>query len=173
MLIVADTSPLNLLVQVNQAQILADLFERIILPHQVAEELRHPHAPPAVRAFMSTPPSWLVIQSPGNLLDIADLDLGERAAISLALELDADVLLVDERAARLRAAERGLRVLGAVGVLERAADTGLIHDLGAVHAAIRNTNFHVSSHVLDRSLRDHQARKSNPALRPNRPDHRE
>lgn len=55
---------------------------------------------------------------------------------------------------------RGLRVVGAIGVLERAADQGLIDDLARVYAAIRQTDFHVSEALLVRSLREYQSRRS-------------
>jgi len=55
-----------------------------------------------------------------------------------------------------------LTVIGAVGVLERAANLGLIDDLAAVHAKIRTMRFHVSEAILQASLNRHLATQNTP-----------
>ncbi|MGH9949283.1 MAG: hypothetical protein ACRD6X_19090 [Pyrinomonadaceae bacterium] len=42
MIIVADTSPINYLVLINEIDILPGLFEQITIPQAVFEELNHP-----------------------------------------------------------------------------------------------------------------------------------
>jgi predicted nucleic acid-binding protein len=54
------------------------------------------------------------------------LDAGERAAITLAEELVAEQLIVDDPFARRIAESRGLSVIGTVGVLQEAAELGLL-----------------------------------------------
>jgi len=56
LLVVADTSPVRYLVQIGEIDLLARLFEEIKLPSIVAEELRHPSAPTAVRDWMQDLP---------------------------------------------------------------------------------------------------------------------
>jgi predicted nucleic acid-binding protein len=51
-LVVADTSPIRYPVQIGQIDLLPSLFEKIFLPLVVADGLRHPSAPPAVRDWM-------------------------------------------------------------------------------------------------------------------------
>ena len=84
-LVVADTSPLRYLVQIGQIDLLPPIFEKISLPLVVADELRHPSAPPAVRDWMRQPPAWLevipVVEVDAPALDA--LDRGERSAIAL------------------------------------------------------------------------------------------
>jgi predicted nucleic acid-binding protein len=158
-LIVSDNSPLNLLVCLGVAEILPQLFMRVIIPTEVSREMQHPKAPQAARLFMANPPGWLEIRDPTKKLVIAGLDPGETAAISLALELRA-ALMIDEQAGRAAAELRGLKIVGAVGVLERAANEGLIADLQQLHARIRTMRFHVSDDVLKRSLERHLAFKN-------------
>lgn len=150
-LIVSDTSPLSLLIRVGQAHLLPMLFTKVIIPPPVEAEMRHPKAPEPLRAFIASPPSWLAVEKPSYLLSIPELDSGEVAAISLALELNA-ILMVDEQDGRRAAIAQGLQIIGAVGVLEQAAKTGLITDLAAVHANVRSLRFHVSDEILDDSL---------------------
>jgi predicted nucleic acid-binding protein len=54
-----------------------------------------------------------------------ELGMGERQAISLALELHADVLLIDELAGRRQAEERHILVTGTLTVLLQASLRGL------------------------------------------------
>jgi predicted nucleic acid-binding protein len=157
-LIVSDTSPINLLVQLGHTDVLPALFNDVIIPLEVKNELNHQRTPVVVRRFIANPPPWLTILTPKSSPHFPDIDTGESAAIQLAIELGA-LLLVDEKDARAVAKANGVRVIGAVGVLERAADSGLIADLAAVHALIRALPFHVSDSILDQSLARHLARK--------------
>lgn len=164
-LVVSDNSPLNLLVRLGLIDMLPELFGSVVIPDAVADEMADPRAPAAVRAFIAAPPAWLVVQSPASPLDLPRLDRGEAAAVSLAVELRAAVL-IDELAGRREAQALGLSVVGAVGVLEVAADAGHIADLASVHAALRGLDFHVSESILLDSMTRHTrrilARHANP-----------
>ncbi len=76
---------------------------------------------------------------------------GERQAITLAEELHADEILIDELSARKEAARRRLPFIGTLGILRRAAHLDLI-DL------LRQTTFCVSAELI-RSLLDEDARR--------------
>lgn len=126
MLVVADSSPLNFLVRLGYAGFLPILFREVVIPPQVATELSEPSTPRAVREFVAKPASWLVIRAPERIEPITGIDPGEAAAISLALELKAALLLIDERDGRKAARKRNLPVTETIGVLERAAEMGLV-----------------------------------------------
>jgi len=55
MIVVSDASPLNYLILIDAVRVLPQLFQRVYLPHRVAEELAHPTAPPTVRAWIASP----------------------------------------------------------------------------------------------------------------------
>jgi predicted nucleic acid-binding protein len=59
MLVIADMSPLHYLVVIEHTAILPTLFEHVIIPSVVAEELQRPRTPAPVRAWMASPPAWL------------------------------------------------------------------------------------------------------------------
>ena len=105
-LVVSDNSPLNLLVRVGAADVLPALFQRVVIPPEVAAEMSHPRAPAEVRAFIAALPPWLTTQPPTALLALPNLDPGETAGISLAAELGATIL-IDERDGRAEAQARG------------------------------------------------------------------
>jgi predicted nucleic acid-binding protein len=68
---------------------------------------------------------------------------GEREAITLALEVRADVLLIDERAGRKEAEGRHIKVAGTVAVLLQASLRGFFE----LPEAMRQYGFRVSRPV--------------------------
>jgi predicted nucleic acid-binding protein len=142
LLVIADTSPVRYLVQIGQIDLLERLFEKIMLPSIVADELRHPSAPPAVQAWMKQLPGWAEVLPAPELDDsmLKPLDPGERSAIALGLSLKADVILIDERKGAAVALNKGFEVAGTLGVLDRAAVRGLVSLRDAVDR-LKRTNF--------------------------------
>ena len=145
MIVVADTSPLNYLILLGRSELLPDIYGRVLVPDAVLLEMQHPDAPPVVRAWAATPPSWLE-KAHVEKLDTsltAELGAGEREAISLALALHADVLLIDERAGRREAGLRNLFVAGTLFVLLEAARLGRL-ELPTEIDRLRQLGFYVS-----------------------------
>ena len=82
-----------------------------------------------------------------------NIDQGEYEAIMLALSIDADLILLDDLAGRRAARERGLEVIGLIGVLQLAAKRGLV-DITEAIEKLRLTNFRISERLLERLLKD-------------------
>ncbi len=154
-LVVADTSPVNYLLLIGHINILASLFEKVILPAAVKEELSHPRAPASVRGWTAALPVWIEVRqkTSGALDETARrrLDVGEEEAIALAIELRADLVLMDDEQGVEVAREKGLTVIGTLGILSRAARADLI-DLGSAFDKLKRTNFRYRQEVLDRLL---------------------
>jgi len=128
MLAVANTSPLRYMIVIGQSGLLGQLYGTVLIPPGVAAELSDQGAPPLVTRWISKPPAWLKIVPLQSALDqelIANLDRGECEAIKLAEQVNANVLLMDERKGRAIAHERGLPVAGALSVLGDAYRLGL------------------------------------------------
>lgn len=158
MIVVSDTSPVSYLVLIQEAQLLEALFQEVLIPVAVAAELRHPRSPARLGAFMATPPPWLRVHERGPAVarrKLAALDEGEREALELALELGADLVLLDDRAARETARELGLPVTGVLGVLDAAARRGLV-DLPRAVARLKATSFRVAPGLLVELLERHR-----------------
>jgi predicted nucleic acid-binding protein len=149
MLVIADASPLHYLILLESTDILRVLFGRIVIPSAVGAELQHPQAPAAVRAWMAVSPAWLGIQDLGTTPDasLSHLDPGEQEAITLAQELHADLLLMDEWEGRREAERRVLTVTGVLGVLERAAQRELL-DLPSTLTRLLATNFYAPTNLI-------------------------
>jgi predicted nucleic acid-binding protein len=164
MLAVADTSPLNYLILIQQEMLLPVLYERVVIPPAVHRELLRSETPEVVRQWLAQPPGWLTIQPPQHGLDAAafpNLGAGEREAIPLAQELPDAILLIDDHDGREEATRRALDVIGTVGVLEEAAIRGLI-DLPPVLAQLQATTFHASPRLFAEALARDAARKARP-----------
>jgi predicted nucleic acid-binding protein len=155
-LVVADTSPIRYLVRIGQIHLLPSLFEKIFLPSVVADELRHPSAPPAVRDWMRQPPGWLEVMPVADIDDPAldALDRGERSAIALGLSLGADLILIDDRKGAAAALNKGFEVTGTLGVLDLAAERGLL-DLVDAFYRLKRTNFRYRQGLFDVLLKKH------------------
>ena len=102
MVIVADTSPINYLVLIDEIGLLPQLYTRVLIPPAVFDELTHPAAPSPVRDWTERHPSWLEVMSPKNTIALAQLDLGESQAIALASELGVSVVLIGRASCRER-----------------------------------------------------------------------
>jgi len=73
---------------------------------------------------------------------------GERAAITLALDLNADLLLMDDRQGVKAARRKGIEVTGTLGVLSRAGQRGLVN-LAEAFDRLKRTSFRYPQELMD------------------------
>ena len=152
MIVVADTSPINYLLMIGQIDLLPRLFEQIIIPDVVRDEMRDLDGPRSLQQWIKQSPHWLTIQVVPVLDEsLKPLDRGEQAAITLAQTLSADLLIIDERLGRRIAKERGLAIIGTLGILDDAANQGWV-DLSAAIAQLQQTNFRISRQIIQTIL---------------------
>lgn len=156
-LVIADTGPINYLILIGHIEILPGVFERVVLPGTVQTELSDPVAPPPVQRWIAAPPAWLEVIVTEGLAPVNDAGLhkGEAAAIALAASLQADLLLMDERRGVRAAERRGLRVTGTLGVLDLAAERGLL-DFGQAIQLLEATTFRRPTALLEALLLKHR-----------------
>jgi predicted nucleic acid-binding protein len=157
-LVIADTGPINYLVLIGNIDLLPVLFEKVILPSAVQAELRDPDTPPLVRNWIGDPPAWLEVRE-ATIRDfdracVEGLDEGETAAIALAISLDADLLLMDERKGVAVARGKGLRVTGTLGVLDLAAERRMVNFAEAV-GRLRLTTCRIPEELLHSLVKKH------------------
>jgi predicted nucleic acid-binding protein len=135
-----------------------------VAPAAVISELLHSGSPLPVHAWATKPPQWLEIVSPSSIDTTLNLGAGETEAIAVARELNAELLLLDERKATAVAQRLGLHVAGTLNVLALAAERGLLN-LGAAITDLRQTTFRVPTKLVDELLkRDAQRREGTDAL---------
>jgi predicted nucleic acid-binding protein len=146
--VVADTSPINYLVIINEIEILPRLYHGVVIPEEVFGELTDERAPLEVREWAGKHPEWVEVRrGPARDPSLMDLDAGEGAAITLAGMETEVLLLMDETAGRLEASRRGIPSTGTLGVLRAAALARFI-DLPSALERLLATNFRVSRSLV-------------------------
>lgn len=154
-LVIADTGPVNYLILIGHIDLLPRIFERVVLPAAVQTELSHSLAPPAVQSWIADFPGWLEIaQTPAVTLSTG-IHKGEAAAIALATAMHADLLLIDDRRGIRAAKQQGLRVTGTLGLLDLAAERGLVDFAGAIRK-LEGTSFRRPEAFLQALLNKHK-----------------
>jgi predicted nucleic acid-binding protein len=159
-IVVSDTTPLNYLVLIDAIHVLPDLFSEVYTPNQVILELCHECAPATVRAWAQNPPSWLRVTTPASRLpSTLQLDPGEADAISLAKEIRALAVLLDEVEGRKVALAEGLVVVRTLALLELAAEKQLIK-LRPILERLMSTTFRLDAELIEAALAREASRSS-------------
>jgi len=126
MIVISDTSVITNLIRLGELDLLHQLFEKIIIPKKVYNELGKL---PEQAAYVSQI-EWIEIKGISQtewynqLVEI--LDPGEAESIVLALELEAELLIIDEKRGRKIAAEHGITITGLIGILIEAKELDFI-----------------------------------------------
>lgn len=156
MIIVSDTSALSNLAVVEHLWLLEAIYQTVIIPDVVASEVAAA-SNPAILAILKL--DWVQTrplpqsQLANRLQQDRGLDAGEANAIALALELQADDLLIDERLGRQEAVRLGLSIIGILGVLLIAKQRSLIPQVQPVMDALSNqAGFRISPQLYQRVL---------------------
>lgn len=155
MIVVSDTTPISELAKVNYLNLLPKLFGRVMIPQGVHDELTTGQHPAArlVREL-----SWLDVVAVNNRLAVKELqqagnlDLGESEAIALAEEMNADRLLIDEKAARRVAMARNLPLIGTMGVLLLGKRQGELENVKDVLDQMQQQGTRISDRLYTRVL---------------------
>lgn len=150
--IVSNTTPLIALTGVGLLDLLPALYEKIMIPEAVFHEYqvgrqRHPNIPD-----LAVQP-WIVVrQATRNPAVPTTLDAGEAETISLAIDLNARVVFLDERRGRHVAQQLGLTVAGSLTVLLEAKSQELIPEVAPIVDQMIGQGRRISSALRRRVL---------------------
>jgi predicted nucleic acid-binding protein len=154
-IVVIDSSPLIGLAMVDGLQWLPKLFDTVFLPDTVRQEVLPNKAAPGEQAIAEAIGAgwvkvWPEIIQP--LLEI-DLDAGETDCINLGLRYaDQALLIMDERAGRAVAKEKGLPVIGTAAIIGLAKKRDLIPSARAVFEILHRSDFRIAAAVINQVL---------------------
>lgn len=152
MVVVSDTSAISNLQQIGQLDLLRRVFGTILIPPAVEQELCAVAEQKSLLATLS----WIQVVSPQNQQLIqtlgTELDWGESEAIALALEQQADFLIIDEFSGRQIATKYGIQVVGILGILVQAKQKGLIQAVRPLAMALRQNGFRLRQTLLEKVL---------------------
>ena len=156
MIVVSNTSPLTNLAAIGQFDLLHQLYSDVHIAESVWEELNAGGQSWPGRDQVAAA-DWVRRRTVRDRALVTalqrDLDRGESESIALALELNANLILLDEREGRRAAQRQGLRVIGVLGVLLEAKTKGLLPKIRPHLDALRQTaGFYLSDTVYDHAL---------------------
>jgi uncharacterized protein len=159
MIVISDTSPISNLIDLDLVSLLPRLFQQVIIPSVVDEELGRNEDLTFKNKYLAVKATgWLKVVSPSSVempLDLQNtrLDAGEKAAIALVLAYDADLLPIDERAGFRVAQALNIRTLGVLGILLEAKSQRMIDAIKPFLDRLRDeVGFWISDRVYEKVL---------------------
>jgi predicted nucleic acid-binding protein len=144
-LIITDASCLIVLDNIGYLGILPQLFDTVVTTPEIAAE------------YGKVIPQWLVLIKVNNVQLQSELaqivDSGEASAIALAHEIRYDYLVTDDLQARKLSIKLGLHIVGTLGLLLKAKQTGVITLLKPILEEMKQTDFRVTQTLIEAILR--------------------
>lgn len=163
-LIVSNTAPLIALADIGQLEVLRRLLGSVTIPPAVRAEVLNEPGVSAIQSAITE--GWLLVQATRDTLAVQmlreDFGLGESEAIILAQETQAHWIILDDLAARHRAQRLGLAVIGTLGVLLMAKESGDLTPLKPWLELLREKNFRMSAALYQQILKDAREADSSP-----------
>ncbi|MBI4632000.1 MAG: DUF3368 domain-containing protein [Chloroflexi bacterium] len=151
--VVSNTGPILALANVEQFDLLRQLYSKVFIPPAVRAEVKDDISLAAI-----TSANWITIQTVKDELAVnllrEELDPGESEAIILAKELSADLVLIDDRAARRKAQSVGLNVIGTLGILLLGKQNKHITLIQPTLNRLRERGFRMSNDLYEQVLKD-------------------
>ncbi len=152
-LVVSNTTPIITLSLVGQLPLLHQLYGTVLIPTAVAHEIlaggaRAGAAELQQASYIHTTP----LQDPRRADLLSDLDRGEAEAIALALEQNADLLIIDERWGRRHASRLGISLTGSIGILLKAKEMGYITAVKPLLTRLEQGGIHLSLALIEQAL---------------------
>ncbi len=147
--VISNTSPLFYLHQIGHLALLQRLYEQIIIPEAVVQELeagrQQGESVPDIQEF-----PWMEVRLtriPALVRLITDLGPGEAQVLALALEIPNSLSILDDRLAREIAQLQKLRITGTAGVLLKAKQRGFLPEIAPLLKKLSLAGFRLSEHV--------------------------
>jgi hypothetical protein len=155
--VVLDTSPLILLAKIEQLELLTALYDTILIPWSVLDKVKaRRRADTRAVLCWCDERSISVLRASERYVHTLpkELGAGERAALALAMERDAELVVLDDQEGRRLARARGLAVTGTIGVLVEARAQGKVASLRRELDRVVEAGLWISETFYDRLLRE-------------------
>lgn len=132
MVIVSDTSPISNMLIIGKLNLLFEVAGEIVIPPEVADEIN------ALKKFNFNieefqKAEWITTKRPSNLKMVHELgkivDPGEAEAIALALELNPEYIIIDEKIGRSVARRYKIQTTGLLGILMKAKQKKIVKNI--------------------------------------------
>ena len=151
--VIANTTPLIALADIGQLDLLQKLYGEIMIPQAVLDEIRSEPAKSIVKEA-----NWVKVCAISDVnakyLYRAKLHAGEVEVIILAEEQEAELVLMDDNAAKKTAKFMGLKVTGTLGILLRAKREGYIREVKPLIERLLEAGMFISDDVCHYVLKE-------------------
>lgn len=159
MVLVSNSSPIIHLAKINKLSLLKDLYGKLFVPQKVYSECTDTrYYQNEVKLINNA--DWLQVKT---ILDYklfsllnSELDAGEAEALILAMELNADLILLDDKEARVKGRILDIRATGTLGVLIKAKQKCLIDSLEVNITQLQDSGFRLSPNLIAKVLSETQ-----------------
>jgi len=145
-LIISDTSCLIALDRISRLDLLRELFQQIVTTQDVEEE------------FGKELPVWIRVVEVKNQDKIQELeailDKGEASAIALALEIEQNILIIDEKKGRKVAQSMKIQIIGTLKIIQMAKQKGIIQSARPLIEDLQKAGFRFSQKIVKILLDD-------------------
>ena len=152
--IVSNTTPILSLLKLDKLELLQKLYQQIYIPAEVFKEIEAGRSKKYYKDLSSI--DWIKIkeiQDKQAIKYFLDLDAGEAEAIVLATELNADLILLDEKLGRFHARYANLKVTGTIGILARAKSDGFVENLKPLLKELSDNGIWISQKLKNEILK--------------------
>ena len=151
--VISNNTPLAALWSIGQVSLLRVLYGEILIPQAVYYEFLAVEQPKRQELLLSSP--WIIpiaLEHPRRALAFDGLDAGEAEVLALAEELDARLLILDERKARQYARRLGMPLTGTLGVLLAAKTGGHISRVSPCIQALLRHGLYLAPEIIAKTL---------------------
>lgn len=152
--VVSNTTPIISLLKIDELSILKDLYGKVILPQEVYYEIENGKKKEYYVDLSEL--DWIEIKpikDQKSLSYFLDLDKGEAETIILAKELDADLVIIDERLGRFHAKHADLNLTGTLGILLKAKKKEIIKEISPLLLALKAKDIWLDDNLIDKVLK--------------------
>lgn len=147
--VVVNSTPLIVLCGIGRLSILQKMYQEIWIPEAVYREVTAKED--SACAQIKAAGTWIRVEKIRDHAEKkmykAKLHDGEVEVMILAQEQRADLVILDDNAAKKTARYLGLTVTGTLGVLLKAKRQGVIEEIGPLLSEMRQNGFYVGAIV--------------------------
>ena len=148
--VIVNSTPLISLIELDRLDILKVLYNEIIIPTAVYNEI-------SVKDKFTLPKyDWIKVKEITN--EVAKgafttaLHEGEVEVLILAKEISADLVVIDDGLARKHAKYLDIKITGTIGVLLKAKEKGIIKELKPYLDRLIENSFYISDDIYNEVL---------------------
>jgi len=152
MILVADASPLIALSFCDQLNLLEDLFQEIIVPQSVFDEINIKNKPESQKLAGFLLGKIVRFDQDYQIISMPGLGKGELESMALYKKINADYLLVDDKRARKVAVYNNIKIIGSIGVLLLAKQKKYIPEIKPSLDILKNSPIRLSLEIYHKAL---------------------